>query len=406
MKFLSRDWLLSLHLLPLESCIVLSALFLFLSPNSVFWSLLFFAVGSLTTVALFVILPLSPLKSVGAHSVGIRHLNRNLAVYYPTFIQPIEGEPWLPGNDSSFIYTMAKQTGVRSMWLKHLKLVRIPCTRNASVVSLMTHKGEPRQVFIISHNYGTHHLSYSYLALALASCGALVYTILHSDNTDVSIGKSRIGSLAATEEDSLQDRSLIHERRMTQLTKRVEDVIRLIEGFSQGEMLQPLQVRPSEWQTFLSSGAKVNLIGHGFGALTMIAVAFKAPTSVAQLIESITAMDTWPLNLVDDLTRGQQYIPSHIHMQLVDSEEWSKRREHGMQEEELKEFLTSFGVDCIRKTYTGTDHASVTDMGLLAPVTRRKQFASKKSSTFIPLVAKEIMRFAQGFGSETTTTLV
>ncbi|ORC92163.1 phospholipase A2-like protein [Trypanosoma theileri] len=379
---------------------------MFLSPNSAVWALLFFTVGSLSTLALFIILPVSPLKSGGAHHVGIRHLSRNLAVYYPTFIKPIEGEPWLPGNDTRFIYTMAKQAGVRSLWLKHLKLVRIPCTRNASVVSLMTHKGEPRQVFIISHAVGTHHLSYSDLALSLASCGALVYTVLHSDNTDMSGRKSRSGSLVTNGEDCLQDRNLIHERWMTQLNKRVEDVIHAIEGFSKGEMLQQLQVRPSEWQTFLSSGAKVNLIGHGLGALTMLAVAFKAPLSITQMIGSITAMDVWPLSLVDDLTRGQQSIPTHIRIQLMDSEEWSKRREHSMQEEELKEFLTSSGVCCIRTTHIGTDHTSVTDMGLLIPVTKRKRFASKKSSTFIPLVAKEIMRFAQGCDNETTTSLV
>ncbi|KEG15184.1 phospholipase A2-like protein [Trypanosoma grayi] len=349
---------------------------------------------------------MAPLTSEGPHSVGIRHVTRELAVYYPTLIKPIEGEPWLPGNDARYIHAIAKKAGVRSMWLKHLRLVRIPCTRNASIVSLMTHKGEPRQVFLMSHTTRTHHLAYSRLALALAARGAIVYSVLHSDSVDISGLENVSGTAAAAAgEDPAHARLLVQERCSVQLAKRLEDVSLVIGGISRGELLQKLQVRSADLKVFFAGGPKVHLIGHGFGAVTMLAAALKAETA-SSFIGSVTALDAWPLTMLEEVTRGPLSIPSHINVQLVDSEEWYQRREHCVQLEALKELLTSAGVLCIHRMHGETDHMSVTDMGLLTPLTKRKRFASKKSSAFIPFVAKEIMEFAEGWDNDVVAALV
>ncbi|ESS71154.1 phospholipase A2-like protein [Trypanosoma cruzi Dm28c] len=396
MKITAKDRLLSLHFLPLECGMLIAVLVFCMAPNYAVWSLMFFISGLLCTFAMLNILPLAPLKSGGTHHVGIRHITREIAVYYPTFIKPIEGEPWLPGNDSHYIQTMAAGARVRSLWLSHLKLVRIPCTRNASIVSLMTHDGGPRKVFIFSHTLATHHLAYSRLALALAASGALVYSVLHADGIDVSFERSSLGSSVGEEEEEFPcERGLTQEGMLMQLEKRIEDVVGVMEGIFRGEMLRQLQVGPVELQSFLSSGAKVNLIGHGFGALTMLAVAVKA-TAILSFINSIVAFDAWPLSLLDRTVGDPISMPSHIKVQLFDSEEWSERRVYAVRVEELKGRFASSGVSCLRTTCSGTDHMSVMDMGLLLPLTKRRRFVSKKSSKLIPMLATEVLRCTEG----------
>ncbi|RNF15392.1 phospholipase A2-like protein [Trypanosoma conorhini] len=395
MRVSSKDWLLSLHFMPLEFGMLLTLLVFCVAPAYAVWSLLLLASGCLCTMVLLTLLPLAPLKAGGTHHVGIRHITRDLAVYYPTFIKPIEGEPWLPGNDSFYIHTMAERVRLGKLWLKHLKLVQIPCTRNASIVSLMTHDGEPRKVFIISHTLNTHHLAYSRLALALSASGALVYSVLHSDTMDVSVEKNIAQTpLGEDEEESLLELGLSQELMEAQLEKRVEDVVGVIEGISAGKLLRQLRVGPVELQSFISAGIKFNLIGHGFGALTMLAVAVKAP-AVASCIHSVTAFDAWPLGLLERTVGGTVSMPLHIRVQLLDSEEWCERREYVARSEELRAQLSSSGVSCLRKTCSGTDHKSIMDMGLLLPLTKRKRFASKKSAKLIPLMAKEVLQFTE-----------
>ncbi|RNF12034.1 phospholipase A2-like protein [Trypanosoma rangeli] len=395
MKITLKDWLLSLHFMPLEFGMLLTLFMFFIAPTYAVWSLMLLASGSLCTMALLVVLPLAPLKSRGTHHVGIRHLTRDLAVYYPTFIKPIEGESWLPGNDSFYIHAMAATAGVGTLWLKHLKLVQIPCTRNASIVSLMAHDGTPRKVFILSHALTAHHLAYSQLALALASSGALVYSVLHSDCIDISVEKrADHAPVGGNGDESLLELGLSEELMEVHLERRIEDIVGIIEGISGGQLLRQLHVGPVELQSFLSSGSKINLIGHGFGALTMLAAAIKTP-AIASCIYSITALDAWPLGLLERTVGGKISMPLHTRVQLVDSEEWCERQNYSALFEELRVKLSSAGVSCLRTTCSGTDHKSIMDMGLLLPLIKRKRFSSRKSAKLIPLMAKEVLQFAE-----------
>lgn len=400
MRVSSKERLESLLCLPLGIGALLAVFVLLLLPGCALVALAFIVSGTLCTSALFIVFPLAPLKSSGPHHVGLRHISPKLAVYYPTFIRPIEGEPWLPGNDLRYIAHMAAQNGMRSLWLKHLKFVRIPCTRNATVVSLMTHHGEPRQVFVFSHTLGSHHLAYSHLAMALAASGALVYSVLHSDNID-RFSENKDALLLGTGEEILSRQRHIPEFSPAQLTQRVGDVVRVIEGISRGEFVQQLQPRSSEVQAFLSSGPKVNLIGHGLGALTVLTVAMRSAT-VWPLVNSVTALDAWSPGPAESTARR----PPCLRVQLVDSEEWSERRAQSAGAVQLKEQLASAGLSCADGSYKGTDHVTVTDMGLLTPLANRRRFVSKKSSKFIPLLAKDIMRFSGGREEIGTLTLV
>jgi platelet-activating factor acetylhydrolase len=244
-------------------------------------------------------------KYPGQHNVGWADYESDnklmVRVYYPSTIPQTTASSWLP-NASLYSYGYGNflQIGsiISTMLIPLLAFIRIPCTPHPPL--LESKSSLPLVIF--SHGLAGMRTTYSNICGSLASQGCVVVAIEHSDGTACATERnkqvihyrrpvaSEMKENETQEEYGMRFRKAQIETRVNEVTHALEFVDNLTKGNVISSENNKIDDGKFDWKQFNGklNSEKVALIGHSFGAATVLA-SLQTPLKVTCAV----LMDPW-----------------------------------------------------------------------------------------------------------------
>lgn len=332
------------------------------------------------------------------YNVGFRYIaadGRGLphcSCFYPTDANVTTDDVNLPRftplNDLRYAHGFARYARVPGFLANHQMDIKLRVAVDAPVVlrngdSFGT-KANP--VIIFSHGLAGHQHMYSHFAADLASMGAIVICVQHTDGSacfaltppegnrgDIPVSHQRGIPYEIAPADDAENGFPF---RQTQLkAKRTPELSRVIE-FATGAALRTLLGVSQDSER---GAVPVTLIGHSFGGTTVVSTAARAATVIREKIASVVALDLWTEPLAnDEFNTALQQNASLPPLLLLDSQHWERWQANLDNELHLISAWRNAGSSVIREVRNQTDHLTLSVLrNLINLQTPRRAYCAK-----------------------------
>eukprot|EP00796_Vickermania_ingenoplastis_P005323 gene5323-3825_t len=331
------------------------------------------------------------------YDVGILELDHDdergvppITVFYPTKKDGngLKDVSWLPYKDSRYLKGMARYAKMPYILFRDLRHVTVEVSASRSLPPLATAKGA-RPIILFSHGLSGYSRLYTTMFLHLASQGAIVFSVTHTDRS-AAFCRDSTNTLFITIDTKLK---LTSEDRQEQFLKRSEELCLAHARIADGKLLLGLGYTTEEVVQFNSLYGRIHLMGHSFGGASALNSAFSLRDHPRA--GSVICLDPWHVPLQGVLQKGLLNIEKKSFATpalLLFSQEWCLMEGALEFFERLdQEYCDRPGRLLIRR-YDGTDHLSCCDISVFTRV-GKQAYCVTNPERQIQEWAHEILQF-------------